>query len=108
MTAADSARDALARVKEYDADLIVSDIAMPVDDGLWLMRHVRALPGERGQIPAIALTALARSEDRVRIINAGYQMHLPKPVPLGELQISVAAVLADRALYVEQRSALLG
>ena len=57
--------------------------------------------------PAIALTALARSEDRARIINAGYQMHLPKPVPLGELQTAVATVVAERALEVANRAALL-
>jgi signal transduction histidine kinase/ActR/RegA family two-component response regulator len=108
VTAADSARQALARLQEHGADVIVSDIAMPGEDGLWLMRHVRALSGERGQTPAIALTALARVEDRARIINAGYQMHLPKPVRLGELQTGVAAVVAERALYINDRAALLG
>jgi signal transduction histidine kinase/CheY-like chemotaxis protein len=97
VTAADSARHALARLAESPADVIVSDIAMPGEDGLWLMHRVRTLPGRLGSTPAVALTALARSEDRTRAINAGFQMHMAKPVRLEELQTVVGALAARRA-----------
>lgn len=102
VTAADSARDALQHVSLVGADVIVSDIAMPGEDGYWLMQHVRALPGERGRTPAIALTALARNEDRTRAIEAGYQLHLAKPVELDELQAQLAMLVAG-AEYHEDR-----
>jgi CheY-like chemotaxis protein len=93
VTAADSARYALERLRADGADVIVSDIAMPGEDGFWFMKHVRALPGKLGRTPAIALTALARTEDRTRVMEAGFHMHLAKPVPLGELQAGVASLL---------------
>jgi CheY-like chemotaxis protein len=86
----------LERLHRDGADVIVSDIAMPGEDGFWLMSSVRALPGLLGQTPAIALTALARSEDRARAIEAGYQLHFAKPVQLGELQAGVATLVAQR------------
>jgi signal transduction histidine kinase/ActR/RegA family two-component response regulator len=97
VTAADSARHALARLAESPADVIVSDIAMPGEDGLWLMHRVRTLPGRLGSTPAVALTAMARSEDRTRAINAGFQMHMAKPVRLEELETVVGALAARRA-----------
>jgi signal transduction histidine kinase/ActR/RegA family two-component response regulator len=96
VTAADSARYALDRLHRDGADVIVSDIAMPGEDGFWLMKTIRSLPGKLGRTPAIALTALARSEDRARAIEAGYQIHMPKPVQLGELQAGVASLVSER------------
>jgi signal transduction histidine kinase/ActR/RegA family two-component response regulator len=95
VTGADSARLALARLAESRADVIVSDIAMPGEDGLWLMHRVRTLPGRLGSTPAVALTALARSEDRKRAIDAGFQIHMTKPVRLTDLQ-AVVGELAIR------------
>ena len=95
VTSADSARHALERLTTNGADVIVSDIAMPGEDGCWLMQRIRSLPGEVGRTPAIALSALARSEDRARAIEAGYQMHLAKPVQLAELQAGVATLIAN-------------
>ncbi|HUE88173.1 MAG TPA: CHASE domain-containing protein [Vicinamibacterales bacterium] len=95
VTAADSARHALARLAESRADVIISDIAMPGEDGLWLMHHVRTLPGRLGSTPAVALTALAHSEDRRRAIKAGFQIHMTKPVRLADLQ-TVVGELAIR------------
>jgi CheY-like chemotaxis protein len=95
VTGADSARHALARLAESRADVIVSDIAMPGEDGLWLMHRIRTLPGPLGAIPAVALTALARSEDRKRAIDAGFQIHMTKPVRLTDLQ-AVVGELAVR------------
>ena len=94
VTVADSAPQALEQLSTAGVDVIVSDIAMPGEDGFWLMERIRALPGELGRTPAIALTALARREDRARAIAAGYQMHFAKPVELGELQAGVATLVA--------------
>ena len=94
VTAADSAPHALEQLSTAGVDVIVSDIAMPGEDGFWLMERIRALPGDLGRTPAIALTALARREDRARAMAAGYQMHLAKPVELGELQAGVASLAA--------------
>ena len=101
VTSADSARGALERLTVDGADVIVSDIAMPGEDGLWLMQRIRALPGTAARVPAIALSALARSEDRDRAVAAGYQMHLAKPVQLGELQEGVAMLIAGAGSPVD-------
>jgi signal transduction histidine kinase/ActR/RegA family two-component response regulator len=93
--AAQSARDALVRVTADHPDVIVSDIAMPGEDGFWFIERVRTLGGERGRTPAIALTALARREDRTRAIDAGFQRHVAKPVELSELLSHLAALLAE-------------
>jgi len=93
---ATSASSALDSLGKWAPDLIVADIGMPGEDGYSLIRKIRALPRERGgDIPAIALTAYARVEDRLRTLNAGYQMHVPKPVEPIEL-ITVVASLTGR------------
>jgi CheY-like chemotaxis protein len=85
-------RPALELVHEQHFDLIISDIGMPDQDGLDLLREVRA----RGYtMPAIALTAFARPEDQERSIAAGYQLHLAKPIDPSRLAAAVAGVLAD-------------
>lgn len=79
----DEALDALSRSRP---DLVISDIAMPEQDGFDLIRRLRELPIELGgQIPALALTAYAREEDRQRAITAGFQFHLTKPLNPGSL-----------------------
>jgi len=91
-----SAADALERVAAERPDVLVSDIGMPGEDGYSLIRRVRALGPERGgNVPAVALTAYARSEDRTRSILAGFQMHIAKPVEPSEL-IAMVASLAGR------------
>jgi signal transduction histidine kinase/CheY-like chemotaxis protein len=94
VTSADCASDALGLLSANGADVIVSDIAMPGEDGFSLIRRIRALPGDLGRIPAIALSAFARAEDRARALDAGYQMHLAKPVELAELQAELAKLAA--------------
>jgi CheY-like chemotaxis protein len=75
---------------------LISDIGMPGGDGYELMRRVRAHgDGRVSRIRAIALTAYARTEDRLRALRAGYQMHVPKPVDEEELTTVIAA-LTDR------------
>ncbi|HEV7298037.1 MAG TPA: response regulator, partial [Tepidisphaeraceae bacterium] len=78
-------------------DVVVSDIGLPTRDGYEFMKQVRALAEDRGgKTPALALTAYARAEDRMRAIRAGFQMHVPKPVEPAEL-ITMVASLAGRA-----------
>jgi CheY-like chemotaxis protein len=73
--------------------VLVSDIGMPYRDGYQLIREVRQLPDEHSRkVPAIALTAFARSEDRTRAMMAGYQVHLSKPIEAQELIATVASV----------------
>lgn len=88
-----SASEALEAVSRLKPDVLVSDIAMPLEDGYSLIRKVRQLSAEQGgQIPAIALTAYARAEDRTRAIASGFQMHIPKPVEPAELATVVASL----------------
>ena len=94
---ADSAGEAFEAMSADLPDVLISDIGMPVEDGYEVIRRLRALPPEQGgKIPAIALTAYARVEDRMHALKAGYQMHVPKPVELAELAAVVASV-AKRA-----------
>jgi PAS domain S-box-containing protein len=91
-----SAVEALAEMERQAFDVLVSDIGMPLMDGYALIEKVRQLPKERGgRIPAAALTAYAGVEDRMRVLSAGYQRHIPKPVEPAEL-ITVVANLAER------------
>jgi signal transduction histidine kinase/ActR/RegA family two-component response regulator len=91
--AAQSATEALDEVRRWRPDVVVSDIEMPGEDGYTLIRKVRALaPEEGGRVPAIALTAYARSEDRIRALVSGYQMHVPKPVEMTELALAIASL----------------
>ena len=91
-----SAAEALGEMEQQRFDVLISDIGMPEMDGYSLISKIRQLPAERGgRIPAAALTAYAGVEDRMRILSAGYQMHIPKPVEPGELT-TVVASLAER------------
>jgi PAS domain S-box-containing protein len=91
-----SAREALAKMVRQQFDVLVSDIGMPEVDGYTLIGKVRQLPAEcGGRIPAAALTAYAGIEGRKRVLAAGYQMHIPKPVEPSELTSAVAS-LAER------------
>jgi PAS domain S-box-containing protein len=84
------ALDTLASEK---IDVLVSDINMPEVDGYELIRRVRAMkPEQGGRIPAVALTAYARAEDRMRALKSGYQTHMPKPVEPAELEVVVATL----------------
>jgi PAS domain S-box-containing protein len=89
--------EALLAVEAERPDVLVSDIGMPGEDGYGFIRRVRALGPERGgQVPAAALTAYAKGEDGQRVLSAGFQVHLPKPVQPSDLA-SVVAMLAGRA-----------
>jgi CheY-like chemotaxis protein len=91
VTTAESAADALEKVRRLRPDVLVSDIQMPSEDGYRLIQNVRSLKREEGgAIPAIALTAHARFKDRMRALAAGYQMHVAKPVEPAELVVLIA------------------
>jgi PAS domain S-box-containing protein len=101
VTGVDSAASALAalesRLEDGTArmpfDVLISDIGMPDADGYELIRRVRAHPDERvSHIRAVALTAYARTEDRLRALQAGFHMHVPKPVDEAELTTVIAAL----------------
>jgi PAS domain S-box-containing protein len=95
VTALSSAEEALGELKRARPNLIISDIGMPLIDGYQLMRTLRAGEAKGERIPALALTAFARSEDRKRALLAGYQAHLAKPFDVAEL-VLIAADLAGR------------
>jgi CheY-like chemotaxis protein len=91
VSTAGSAREALAALREGRPDVLVSDIAMPDEDGYCLIRDVRRLPpDEAGATPAVALTAYTRDEDRQQALSAGFQAHLAKPVEPLELAATIA------------------
>ena len=88
---ATSADEAFHAIAKWKPDVLISDIGMPEEDGYSLITRVRNLEVEPvRQIPAIALTAFAREEERTRALNAGFQMHIPKPVELAKLVTAVA------------------
>lgn len=94
---ASSVREALACFAQSPPEVLISDIGMPGEDGYDLIRQVRELPpGDGGRVPAIALTAFAREEDRLRAIDAGFQIHASKPAQPAELAAAVAK-LAGRS-----------
>lgn len=90
---ANSVETALKTLEEWLPTILVSDIGMPERDGFDLIKAVRERGAEKGgNIPAVALTAFARVEDRMKVLAAGYQMHVPKPVEPQEL-INIVAGL---------------
>lgn len=92
--AAGSVAEALEVLSEWQPDVLVSDIGMPVEDGYVMINKLRALPAEAGgEIPAIALTAFASPQDKERSLAAGFQRHLAKPVEPVELAKVVARLL---------------
>jgi CheY-like chemotaxis protein len=97
MKAAASSNEAIEIIQTWRPDVLIADIGMPVEDGYGLIKRLRGLSKEcGGHTPALALTAYARTEDRIRALSAGYQVHLSKPVDRSELA-TVVARLAERA-----------
>jgi PAS domain S-box-containing protein len=93
VTTAGSASEAYVCIRENRPEVIVSDIGMPGEDGYAFIKTLRSKTvAEGGTIPAIALTAFARAEDRRKALMAGYQMHIAKPVEPAELLTVVASV----------------
>lgn len=94
----DNAREALIAFQEWRPDVLLSDLAMPGEDGYWLVGQVRALPPEAGgDTAAIALTAYVRAEERAKVFAAGFQLFVPKPVEPAELRAALAHVARGEA-----------
>ena len=90
---APSAADGFALLQREHFDVLLADIGMPGEDGYSLIQRVRAqCPPGSASIPAAALTAFAREEDRERALRAGFQLHLPKPIDPSALAAAVAAL----------------
>jgi CheY-like chemotaxis protein len=87
------ALEVFERYEKWSPDILISDIQMPGMDGYTLMRQVRELDSDRGRnIPAIALTAYSRAEDRIRALSAGFHVHVAKPFDPDELLAVVKSV----------------
>ena len=97
MTTSDSVPGAVETLSAMHPDVLLADIGMAGNDGFELIRRVRESPDPRVKdIPAAALTAYARAEDRMKALQAGFQMHLAKPVDPAELIVAVAALAKQR------------
>jgi CheY-like chemotaxis protein len=95
---ATSAAEAMTQMDRRVPDVLLSDIGMPGEDGYDLIRRIRARPAAAGgTVPAAALTAFARSDDRTRALRAGYQTHIAKPVEAAELIAAVGSLAGIRA-----------
>ena len=107
VTAVASAAEALDEIKRGRPDVLVSDIAMPMQDGYELIEQIRALESNLLKtIPAVAITAYAREEDRRRALAAGYQSYLPKPIEPAELIEIVAQLARSHPLAISESPAV--
>jgi CheY-like chemotaxis protein/anti-sigma regulatory factor (Ser/Thr protein kinase) len=100
-----TAAEAFSLLSKHDpVDVLISDIDMPGEDGYSLLRRVRSMEALHGRtrIPAAALTAYGRTEDRMQALSAGFQIHVPKPVEPAEL-LAVVASLTGRASELQAR-----
>jgi len=94
VTSVDSAEHALDLLEQLRPDVLLSDLEMPAKDGYWLISRVRALAPDRGGLtPAACLTGCAAPEDRARILRAGFQYHITKPVDVSRL-LGIVGILA--------------
>ena len=107
VTIAASASEALEHLAQNSFDVLITDIGMPEEDGYALIKKLRAHDGEQSKIPAVALTAYARAEDRVLALRSGFQMHIAKPVEPAEL-IAVVANLAGRVIKPNPNETIAG
>jgi CheY-like chemotaxis protein len=89
-----NAEEAFLALEEAPVDVLLSDIGMPGVDGYELIRRIRKLDTASKRVPAIAVTAYARPDDRQRALLAGYQMHLSKPIEAPELVAGIASLLS--------------
>jgi K+-sensing histidine kinase KdpD/ActR/RegA family two-component response regulator len=91
--------EALDMLKRTPIDVLLSDIAMPGEDGYDLIRQVRSSPDRRiATVPAAAVTAHVRPDERRRAVEGGFQEHVPKPVDIAQLTVTVEALVRQRAI----------
>ena len=107
ITTAASAAEAMGKITSEKFDVLISDIGMPEEDGFSLIRKIRKLSADQGgAVPAIALTAYARAEDRVQALRSGFQIHVAKPVESSELIAAVANLAGGARMQQESESQL--
>jgi CheY-like chemotaxis protein/anti-sigma regulatory factor (Ser/Thr protein kinase) len=96
---AGSSQEALAALQQSEVDVLLADIGMPVEDGFTLIKKVRTLPSRRSAaVPAAAVTAYARDDQRQQALAAGFQLHIAKPVDPPQLAHAVASLLRQTAI----------
>jgi signal transduction histidine kinase/ActR/RegA family two-component response regulator len=96
---AGSSQEALAALEQSEVDVLLADIGMPVEDGFTLIKKVRTLPSRRSAaVPAAAVTAYARDDQRQQALAAGFQLHIAKPVDPPQLAHAVASLLRQTAI----------
>jgi CheY-like chemotaxis protein len=106
VTSVSSVSEALEVIGELEPDVIVSDIEMPIENGYMLIQRVRSLDNSRVKdVPALALTAHAKIEDKLRILASGFQEHLAKPFNPAELILAIA-ILSGHANNLNQEAGL--
>lgn len=94
---AGSVAEATEKFRATRPELVISDIGMPKEDGFTFVRWLRELsPEDGGLVPAIALTAFARTEDRTSVLRAGFRAHVPKPLDISELLAVIASLVPER------------
>jgi CheY-like chemotaxis protein len=94
--AASNAAEGYASLRNFQPDVLVSDIGMPEEDGLTLIARIRALPQNAGgKTPAIALTAYVRDDDRQNVLRSGFQAYLAKPIEPTTLVDTILAVRGE-------------
>jgi PAS domain S-box-containing protein len=92
-----SAREAIETIAGFQPDVVISDLAMPGEDGYSLVRRIRSMRSENATVPVVALTAFTRPEDRQRALRAGFHHFVPKPVEIAELAAVVSTVVERRS-----------
>ncbi|MBN3835086.1 ATP-binding protein [Burkholderia sp. Ac-20344] len=97
VSTAQSGHDALDVVERHAPNVVLSDLAMPDGDGFWLLDRIRHLPGDSGHLPVVAVTAHAGNADRHRVMAAGFDAYLRKPVDMPTLASVIADVAPDAA-----------
>jgi signal transduction histidine kinase/ActR/RegA family two-component response regulator len=96
VTSVASVKEAFEALESLQPDALVSDIGLPDEDGYALIRQLRNRESETGGfLPAVAMTGFVRTEDRARVLGAGFQIHVPKPINPAELTAAIAAVARD-------------
>ena len=98
--AAESVKRALAEYDKHQPDILISDISMPVEDGFSLIKQIRNSGSAKSNLPAIALTAYASDTDRKRVLAAGFDLHLPKPIQPNRLIESVSLLTRRQNRFI--------
>ena len=93
-----SADEALQRLKEFQPQIHISDIGLPGKDGYQLIREIRQQGYVTSLLPAVAVTAFARSEDRIQAMNAGYNMYVTKPIERRKLLLALSKLVHEYIL----------